>query len=250
MTVTPIEIKKQKKPASAPLANMQLLDQLMTQAIERPGHLPGLVSFSGPSGFGKSTAAAYVAGKYQADYIEVRSLWTKKIFLEELARLQGISPQGTAAHILKQVVENLARSGRPLIIDEFDHAIERGLIEIVRDIYELANAAIVIIGEEKLPLKLKKWERFDGRIAHCMQAVPADIQDARVLNGHYYPTLKIKDDLLERITKLSRGSVRRIVINLEHVARYAKNARMAEIDLEGWGDRQLYMGTDIKMREY
>lgn len=251
MTVANIKDKREKKTASAPLANMRLLEQLMAQAIDRPGHLPGLVSFSGPSGFGKSTAAAYVAAKFQASYIEVRSLWTKKTFLEELARLQGVAAEKeTAANLLKHVVEHLARSGRPLIIDEFDHAVERGLIEIVRDIYELANTPILIIGEEKLPLKLKRWERFDGRIAHCMQAMPADKEDARVLNRHYYPKLVIEDDLLERVTKLSRGSVRRIVINLEHIASYAKSEGMASINLEQWGNRQLYTGTDITLREY
>lgn len=250
MTVANLKDKREKKTASAPLVNMRLMHQLMTQAVERPGHLPGLVSFSGPSGFGKSTAAAYVAAEFQASYIEVRSLWTKKTFLEELARLQGVSPTGTAANILKIVVEKLAVSGRPLIIDEFDHAIDRGLIEIVRDIYELAGAAILIIGEEKLPLKLKKWERFDGRIAHCMQAMPADMDDARTLNKHYHPKVTVKDDLLERVAKLSRGSVRRIVINLEHIASFAKAEGMAAIDLAQWGNRQLYTGTDITLREY
>lgn len=250
MTVANIPVNNQEKQSYAALKNMLLLDTLVTRAIERPDHLPGIVGFSGPSGFGKSTAAAYVAAKHQADYIEVRSLWTKRSFLENLVRLQGQPPRRVAHDLLEQVVQGLARSGRPLIIDEFDNAIDRGLVEIVRDIHEQTKAPIIIIGEEKLPLKLKRWERFDGRVLDWAQAQPADLDDARTLARHYQKGIRIEDDLLEVLAKAAKGSVRRIVTNIERIAYYAKNEGMKSISRNDWGDRQLYSGTDVKVREY
>lgn len=250
MTVTPFKVNDGSQNVVAPLRNMTQLDELVIRATNRSPHLPGIVGFSGPSGFGKSTAAAFVAGRHQADYIEVRSLWKQKAFLEELVRLMRLTPERTIYQMLKQVSSVMAGSGRPLIIDEFDNAINNNLIEIVRDIYEQTGSTIIIIGEEKMPRKLKEWERFDGRIYDWLQAVPADIEDARTLSQHYLKKVIVKDDLLGLVAKGAKGSVRRIVVNLERIRYFAQGASLKEIGLEEWGNQPLYSGTDVKMREY
>lgn len=250
MTVTSLQVNGSKKQPSAPLRNMALLDELVIRAMDRPQHLPGIIGFSGHSGFGKSTAAAYVAARRQADYIEVRSIWKQKAFLEELVALLRLSPERTIYRMMKQVVGAMVTSGRPLIIDEFDHAIDNNLVEIVRDIYEQTGSTIVLIGEEKMPRKLKQWERFDGRIFDWLQASAADLDDARALAAHYQGKTRIKDDLLALLADKSRGSVRRIVVNIERINYFARGEGLKEIGLAEWGDRQLYTGTDVKMREY
>lgn len=251
MSVQTLDTRKAKKAGAAPLKNMLLLDTLMKQAIERPDHLPGICGFSGPSGFGKSTAAAWVAGKYQANYLEVRSLWTKRSFLEHLVRLQdGMVPARTAAELLDQAVTGMIRSGLPLIIDEFDNAVDRGLVEVVRDIHEQTKTPVIIIGEERLPQKLKRWERFDGRVLNWVQARPADLADVMELADHYMPGVKIEDDLAELLAKTAKGSVRRIVVNLDHIGRFARGSKLASVGVSEWGDRALYSGTTIKVREF
>ncbi len=252
MTVTNLNVNKRNKGGhmggAAPLRNMEILDDLVSKAIRREEHLPGIVGFSGPSGFGKSTAAAFIAARRDAAYIEVRSVWTKAAFLENLVRLLGQVPLKTINERLVQVTEELAISQRPLIIDEFDHAIERNLIELVRDIYEQAKSPIVIIGEERLQMKLKKWERFDGRVFTWAQAMPADFEDARSLNAHYQPELLVEDDLLQTIVEASRGSVRRIVTNLNEVATFARAEGLKKINAKQWGGQTLHTGKPLAIR--
>jgi len=60
----------------APLANITLADRAITRAMERAEHLPGMVEFHGPSGWGKSIAANYVANRYRAYYVQAKSVWT------------------------------------------------------------------------------------------------------------------------------------------------------------------------------
>lgn len=249
-TVTKLKAQKTGRNKAAPLRNMELLDALLQKAMHREGHLPGIVGFSGPSGFGKSTAAAYIAAEHQAFYTEVRSTWTKRAFLENLVRLMGLEPKRIIHEMMDQVIEEMSEAQRPLIIDEFDTALDRGLIEIVRDIYEQARAPIVIIGEERMPMKVQKWERFDGRVLDWAQAQPADLADARALNLHYTPDIAVADDLLERLVSLARGSVRRIVTNLDRIAAYARAQDVRKIDAKAWGDQQLHTGHAPKMREY
>jgi len=228
--------------SAAPLRNLGILDDLTGRVKNRPEHLPGIVTFSGPSGYGKSTAAGYIAAKHQAYYVEVRSMWTKKAFLEALLRQMGIEPKSTVYQQTDQVSEELACSQKPLILDEFDNAVERNLVELVRDLYEQSKSPIILIGEERLPQKLQKWERFHGRILDWALAQPADLDDARALVSHYTPDLAVHDDLLACLVEQARGSVRRIVTNLERIRTFARGEGLEEVTVKDWGKRPLHTG--------
>lgn len=229
-------------PTTAPLTNVSLCYTAMGRAMDRPGHLPGMVCFYGPSGWGKSSAAAYTNNKLDTYYIQCQSSWTRKAFLLAILDDMGIAPDHTLYGMSGQVCEQLARSQRPLIIDELDHLVEKGSVEIIRDIYEGSGAAILLIGEERLPEKLKRWERFHGRVLDWVQAQPADLEDARHLANLYCREVAIADDLLSAIHRASAGSARRICVNLERVSDEAKGLGLDAIDAKDWGSREFYTG--------
>jgi DNA transposition AAA+ family ATPase len=165
----------------AAIRNIMLLDELVTTLLGAAAHLPRIGVFSGPSGFGKSFAAAFAAGEHRAYYVEVRSNWTRRALLLAILRQQGITPATTIYDMVDQVAEQLALSQRPLIVDECDHVVARGLVETVRDVFEQSQAPIVLIGEERLPQKLAAFERFHGRILAWRQAAPCSLEDAKEL---------------------------------------------------------------------
>lgn len=226
----------------APLRNVAVAMTAMKRAVERPLHLPGLVTFSGPSGFGKSMAAAYVANKYKAFYVEAKSGWTKKAVLQAILREMGKVPAKTIPEMTDQIADELVISGRPLIVDEMDHIVEKRAVETIRDIYEGSKAPILLIGEELLPLKLKQWERLHGRILDWKQAEPVDFADAAHLRGLYCRQVEVADDLLETVVKAAHGSARRVCVNLELIQSEALSDGVAVADLAWWGDRALHAG--------
>ena len=240
MSVIPMITKPSPNSTAAVLRNLNILESSVRKVVERADHLPGLAVFSGPSGFGKSTAAGYIAGKYQSPYLEVRSTWTKKAFLEALLKQMGVASQRTVYQMMDQASEELACSQRPIILDEFDNAVDRNLVELVRDIYEQSKAPIILIGEERLPQKLQKWERFHGRIMDWSQAQPADIADAVALNAHYCPDITVRDCLLNILVEQARGSVRRIVTNLDQIDQFARAEGLKEVTAADWGQRPLH----------
>lgn len=251
MNVKKLDVKKMQSTASAPLRNLKVLDDIVVRAIDRAIHLPGIVTFSGPSGFGKSTAAGYIAGRHQAYHLEIRSTWSKKAFLETLLKTMGIPAGATVSQMLNQASEEMSNSQRPLILDEFDYAVQKeGLVDLVRDIYEQSMAPIVLIGEERLPQKLQKWERFHGRIMEWAKAEPACLDDAKALNRHYYPHVTVEDDLLTVLVTEARGSVRRIVTNLDRIAYFARSEGMKSIGVAGWGNRPLHSAVPPRTREF
>ena len=226
----------------APLTNVGLCLGTLKRAIDRPRHLPGITVFYGPSGYGKSTAAAVAVIRCKACYVQARSSWTRKAAHEAICKGLGVRPGKTISEMLDQIAEELALSGRPLVVDEADYLIERGQIEIIRDIYEASQAPIMLIGEEGLPGKLKTWERFHGRVLAWCPAQPASLDDVQALCKLYVRGIEIKEDIIKHIYKLAEGSVRRVVVNLALVEEAAKVEGRKSINLAEWGDRAFYSG--------
>ena len=227
---------------NAPLANVSLCVSTLEQAMNRPAHLPGIVTFTGPSGFGKSTAAAVTANRFDAVHVAARSTWTRKAAHLAILKEMGVSPAKTLYGMAEQVAEQLALSRKPLIIDECDYLVKNGTIEIIRDIYEASNAAIMLIGEENLPTRLLQWERFHGRVLKFALAEAPSMDDARALRDLYVSDLTIADDLLARVHKEAKGSVRRICVNLENIRKEAADNGLTSMDLASWGDKPLFTG--------
>lgn len=227
----------------APLANVALCLGSLEKLKTCPAHLPRIGVFYGPSGYGKSTAAAVGCIRHNAYYVQARSSWTKKSAHQAMLREMGVTPGKTMAEMADQVAEQLVISGRPLIVDEADYLVDRGSIEIIRDIYEASQAPIMLIGEEALPNKLRKFERFHGRVLDWVPAQPASIEDAFALRDLYATRAVIADDLIVLIHEEAHGSARRIVVNIELAQDTAKSLGLDGIDRAAWGNRPLYTGN-------
>lgn len=232
-------------PASiAQLRNVALFAEAVTAASMRAPHLPGLLVFHGPSGFGKTLAASYGANLHRAFYVEARSSWTKRALCIGILREIGVEPAQRVYEMQQQIADELATSGRPLILDEADHVLAAGAIEIVRDIHESSGAVVALIGEERLPQKLRAVERVHNRVLRWVAAVPSDLTDARALASLYCAGLSLADDLLEAILVTSRGGARRVCMNLDLVrdAAAKRGKKDAALDRAWWGERPFYTG--------
>lgn len=229
-------------PTVAPLTNVSLCSKAMMRAVDRPLHLPGFVCFYGPSGWGKSTAAIYVQNTQDAYLTQCQESWTRKAVLQDILFQMGITPKKTLYEMVDQVCRQLADSQRPLIIDELDHPVKKGFVELIRDIHDGSQAAILLIGEERLPEKLERWERFHGRVLDWIPAQPADMDDCRHLANLYCREVSIGDDLLQAINAACKGSARRIVVNLDRVQSVAGERGFTEMNLTDWGTRTFWTG--------
>lgn len=228
----------------APLGNVARFTSLLERVMNRPEHLPGMATFYGPSGFGKTFSATYGAHRYQAYYVEVGESWTKKRFLQAILVEIGLPTNGNIPDLVDRIIEALAIDNRPLIVDEFDHVIKRNYIETVREIHDKAAAPIILIGEELMPSRLSSLsERFHNRILDQCPAQPCDLSDVRQLARLWCPQMDIADDLLQRILDLSHGRVRRVCVNLDQVREAVAVEGLPSIDLQGWGNRPLFTGA-------
>lgn len=234
MTTNNESVNRRAPGGVAGIRNVQICYEALARTQKRHAALPGISAFYGPSGWGKSLAATQIAVRLRAHYIQVLSTWQRKTFMQKLLKEMGIVPARTVADMVDQASEELHRSQRPLIVDEFDHMVTNGKVELVRDIYETSRATILLIGEEMLPKKLEKWERFHGRVLHWMPALPVNLDDARLLVPIYSPLVTVADEVLEDLIRTVRGSTRRVGNNLTYLQQVALENGCPAIDLAAW----------------
>lgn len=225
-----------------PLTNVGLLASAIERAMLRPQGLPGLVVKYGPSGLGKSVAAAWAANQHRAYYVECRDTWTKMAFLKAVLREMAITPARTLSEMVDQVAEQLGRSGRPLIVDDVQYLLDKSAANILTDLYNASQGTIVLIGEERVPSSLAKLERLHNRVLEWVPAQPATLDDMQQLARSAYPNHHMADDLLEDLRKATRGCLRRIAVNLYRVHSEAQALCLDAIDMGTWGKRGWFTG--------
>lgn len=246
-------MSQQSSAVHGPVAikNVASFMTMTVRLIDRAPHLPGLGVCHGPSGFGKTYASIYAQNKTRAIRVEVGDSWTRRTLLRNILREFGetVKVKAPLADLADQAVSALGENPRrPLIIDEADKLVDKGMIEIVRELQESSGAPIIMIGEERLPAKLLTVERVHNRVLDWFPAQPCDVDDARELARAFLPKVTIKDDLLEAIRASSGGRARRIVVNLDRVAELARNKGLTTVDMKAWGGDHFFTGEPPQTR--
>lgn len=225
-----------------PLRNVAALATQIKKLENRQHGLPGMGVFHGPPGYGKTQAAIFAAAKLDAIHISVQELWTRKTLLTQVLRELGTPARGTLADMMMQANESLAIAGRPLIIDEADYAIQKGLIQIIRDFSDGSQVPVILIGMEELPQKLRKWELVDSRVLNWTAAEPANLKDARLLATYYAPGVTLAADLLSHILERNTGNIRLTSIDISYVKEQADAWGKPDVSLNDWGNTPFLRG--------
>lgn len=232
------------------LKNVAAFMAMTARLIDRSPHLPGIAVCHGPSGYGKTYASIFAQNKTRAVRVEVGDSWTRSTLLKSILFECGVEPRGTVAGMAEKVKIELGNDlRRPLLIDEADKLVDKGFIELVREIQEHSGAPVILIGEEKLASKIERVERVCNRVLDWMPAQPCDREDTEQLAKAFCAGIAIAPDLLDEIRRQSQGRARRIVVNLARVQELARNKGTKEMDRAAWGRAEFFTSKAPKARE-
>ena len=229
-------------PSIAPLRNVAALIGTIETVQSRELTLPGMATFFGPSGYGKTTAVTVAGNEFQAYCVQVKDCWTPTYLAETIMREIGLPKVRGVPAMVDAIGAQLGRSDRPLIIDDAQYLLRKRMIELARDIYESSHAPIILVGEEDLPQALTKWENIYGRLLINEPALPCNMADALYLAPIYCKGVSVSDDLLAAIVEESGGSTRRVAVNLARVWELARRRGTSQADVDFWGDRAFDTG--------
>lgn len=207
---------------------------------------PAMGMLSGQAGLGKTTAGAWLFCK--ADGILLRCLRADSLgtFLERLAKELGLDTRQRRADTINYIVKELALTGKPLFIDEADYLADRNdVLETIRDIYDLSNVPIILIGYEQLPKKIKRLPQLYSRISQHVEFKPADFQDIFTMSTDLVEDTVIEDDLLEQLLKQSKGNFRRITVGLNTLEKFARSNQLKTINAEQWANGVFFPKTEF-----
>ena len=226
----------------AALANVSRFVQMVVTVQNRAPGLPGMGCFYGPAGLGKTTSGVFATNRFNACHIEAVPFGgTKKLF-EMIVIELGLRPSRTVSSLFDQAAYELARSDRPLIIDEADQILTDRTIEAVRHLHDKTQVPVILMGEESLPQQLRRWERVASRVLSWVAAEEATLQDVDLLAPIYAPHLTLAPDLKEALLAASRGSIRNVSTNLANVAGVAGMKDVQRLTLADWGKKPFHSG--------
>lgn len=226
----------------APLANVARLSSLIDRCLHRAHGLPGMGCFFGYAGLGKTTSAIYSTNRFTACHVTALPIGGTKSLMTQIVKNLGLQPARTTDAMFIQAVEELGRSQRPLIIDEADNILTDRTIELVRVMYDMTEVPVILLGEERLPQKLQKWERVHSRILSWVGAEAATLADVDHLAKIYAHHVTLSVDMKEAVLSASRGSIRNVATNLAYVREHAVMQGWQTISLDQWGQRAMHTG--------
>jgi DNA transposition AAA+ family ATPase len=242
---------KDKPTEFAALENLESLRFMAAEIMMGNKDLPKLAVFYGPSGVGKSVSATLLMNQMpHSTYISCRSGWTRKDLLEAICEALGMRWVGkTSNGMVSDIISHMENRTAPFVLDEGDYLCKDSLIETIRDIYDGCRCPFILIGEERLPSKLLKWERFHNRVLRWLPANAATLSDCRKLAGVWAPDLKLTDDILKYISQVSAGKIRRISVNLNLLQASFNDGRGEKITLNDVRSLDLYKGQPTPRQE-
>ena len=226
----------------APLDNVSRLAALIERTANRTLGLPGMGCLYGRAGLGKTTACIWAMNAVDACHVEALPIGGTKGLLTMIVRELGLKPARTTEGLFVQTAEQLARTGRPLLIDEADHILSDKPIEIVRRLHDISQAPVILIGEEMLPQRLLRWERVHSRMLSWVGMEPASARDVDHLAKIYARGLTLGPDLKAALLTASRGSIRHVSTNLADIAEFAVLNGLTHLGLPEWGRRPFHSG--------
>ncbi|UWQ93011.1 ATP-binding protein [Rhodobacteraceae bacterium M382] len=233
-----------------PLRNVAALNQQILALRNRTFGLPGLGVFHGNTGYGKTFAATWAASRTGAIHVSVQKRWTARTLLEKILVELKMPQNGTLQKLTDRTIQGLRRADRALIIDEADYAVQRNLIDDIRDIQDGAAVPVIMIGMSEFALKLAKWPLVYNRVLKWTPAVPADLKDARILAGHYAGGVQVADDLLMHVLERNEGSVRETCRDLDTIREHALQIGVKTLTHRDWGNTPFESGLLLAPQGY
>lgn len=201
------------------------------KAVEQRGaREASILLLTGPAGLGKSETVDRFAMDTNAIYLRAKETWTKRGLLAEMADCLKLSTSGNNQEIQARIIGHVAARQTPIVIDEAEFTVRTtaSILECVRDISDLTEVLVVLVGMETIESRIARYPQISSRIAQVVHFRPLTEQDVR-LTALQLAEVKIAEDAVAELHRQSEGRMRLVMNGIATVERLAKANGLSEI---------------------
>ena len=211
--------------------------------------IPRMGLVHAPTGFGKTTAAAWLVNRENGIYVRAVSLWSPTTMLMAIAAELSLATSRYPAKLLQAIVDQMKLHQRPLFIDEADYLFHNlRMIEAARDIHDLSELPVWLIGSHKLEKQIAQRKIIAGRISDWVTFSPCDVEDTQKI-AQELCQVEVHADLLDQLHQAAKGSIRLITVGLSRVEAFARIQRWDSINAEQWRNQPFFFTRQTDYRD-
>lgn len=212
-------------------ANVKNFITLANNLINRGEGVPGMALVYGEPGLGKTKVATWWAANNDAIFVSAIQVSTPRSLLEEIVKEMGEVPLFRSSDLFEQVIKNLIKEPRVLIVDEIDYlTTNKSGIEILRDIHDRTHTPIILIGMRFAKRNLKNYAHLTDRFSEILQFKAFSTDETGLLiNG--LSEIKFAEETIKYVHQTGFG-FRQIVKLVDKAETIAEANDLTEINLK------------------
>lgn len=201
----------------------------------------GMMLVYGPYGTGKTEIGDWYYTNQAIPYVRAFKRITRRELLANIVSALEEAPKYRSADIFEQLLNILDEQSQPIIIDETDYLVDSRIIETVRDISDMTNAPIILMGMNELEKKLRNYPHLVDRItvrvhfelfsqqeiaSYAEQVCEVALSDDAIAFIHLHGSgrLRMTTTWLERAERIA-GHNRLDVVTAAHLEAYLEKER-------------------------
>ncbi len=211
------------------------------KAVEQRGaREASILLVTGPAGLGKSETVDRFAVDSNAIYLRAKETWTRRGLLSEMADSLNLSTSGRNQEVQARIIGHVATRQTPIVIDEAEFTVRTtaSILECVRDISDLTEVLVVLVGMETIESRIARYPQISSRVAKVVHFQPLTAQDV-MLTARQLAEVHIAEDLVRELHKQSEGRMRLVMNGIATIEHFARTNNLETVSLKEIGDMQI-----------
>lgn len=195
---------------------------------------------TGEAGLGKSASVDRWAVDSNALYLRGKETWTKRALLLEMAEMLRIPTNATNHALQAKIIGAVGVRQTPIIIDEAEHTVRSSaaILECIRDISDLTETLVVLVGMESIESMIARYPQISGRIAAVARFETLTLQDVQ-LACKQLSEVSMDADLVKELHRQSAGKMRLLMNGIAAIERLAKTNGLDSATFANFGKEEL-----------
>lgn len=188
---------------------------------------------TGKAGLGKTSTSRWWALSQDVNgvYIRATSKITPHWLLSSIISELGQTADRRMEYAFAQALKLVALNRRPIILDEAEHCLaDPEVLETLRDISDLTEVPVIIIGYDKIKAKLTAYEQITSRISAVAEFKPLTLDDVHKCCLEL-AEVSISEDLVTEIHRASGSRMRTVIDAIANTERHARRNGLATVTL-------------------